>query len=186
MGPIYKAKKTEADAAAQEYVVLQSKNAAFINKHVDAYNELLAQQNAELAALPKTAYDGFAARIEALGRLTSKSQVMALANLFIILLFISIETAPVMVKLISYRSPYDFKLDAHEHAFAMQHKERTAVQFETVKNNVKFHTETGAFRVRAEIEAEKELIERSIKERMEKLRSDDVNWNVARKGFLSS
>jgi hypothetical protein len=184
MGPIYKAKQAAADKAATEYQALLAKNAAFINKNVNAYNELLAQQQAEIAALPREAYNGFAARIDALGRLTARSETVALANLFIILLFISIETAPIMVKLISYRSPYDFKLDAHEHVFAMQHKERTSEQFEAVKNKIKFHTETGAFRVRAEIEAEKELIERSIKERMESVRNDDVNWKVARKGFL--
>jgi hypothetical protein len=68
----------------------------------------------------------------------------------------------------------------------MQHRERTSEQFESVKNKIKFHTETGAFRVRAEIEAEKELIERSIKERMEGIRNEDVNWKTARKGFLAS
>jgi len=185
MGPIYQAKKAEADKVAAEYQALLAKNANYINEHVAAHNALLAQQQEEIDALPKEGFSGLAARIDALGRLTARSQTVALANLFIILLFIAIETAPVMVKLIAYRSPYDFKLDAHEHAFEMQHKERTAEQFETVKNKIKFHTETGAFRVRAEIEAEKALIEKSIKERMEGLRNDDVNWKAARKGFLA-
>ena len=186
MGPIYQAKKAEADKAAAEYQALLAKNANYINEHVAAHNALMAQQQEEINALPQTGFSGLAARIDALGRLTARSETIAIANLFIILLFIAIETAPVMVKLISYRSPYDYKLDAHEHAFEMQHKERTSEQFEAVKNKIKFHTETGAFRVRAEIEAEKELIERSIKERMEQLRGDDVNWKTARKGFLSS
>jgi len=186
MGPIYAAKMAAAEKAAAEYQALLAKNSELINKNVEDHNALLAQQNEEIAALPREAYNGFAARIDALGRLTSRSQTVALANLFIILLFISIETAPIMVKLISYRSPYDFKLDAHEHTFAMQHRERTSEQFESVKNKIKFHTETGAFRVRAEIEAEKELIERSIKERMEGIRNEDVNWKTSRKGFLAS
>lgn len=186
MGPIYMAKQAAAEKAELEYQALLAKNSGLINTYVADHNALLAQQRAEIAALPREAYNGFAARIDALGRLTSRSETVALANLFIILLFISIETAPIMVKLISHRSPYDFKLDAHEHAFEMQHKERTSEQFEAVKNKIKFHTETGAFRVRAEIEAEKELIERSIKERMAQLRNDDVNWKAARKGFLSN
>lgn len=186
MGPIYKAKKLEADKAATAYQTLANRNNDLINKRVAAYNQLLAKQTAEIEALPRERYNGLAARIDALGRITAKSETVALANLFIILLFIAIETAPIMVKLISYRSPYDFKLDAHEHAFEMSHKERTSEQFESVKNKIKFHTETGAYRVRAEIEAEKELIEKGIKERMEKLAGDDVNWKVSRKGFLSS
>ena len=185
MVPIYKAKKAEADKAAADYAALAAKNNEAINEHAISYNEILAQEKAEIAAFPHERYNGFAARIDALGRLTDASQTIALANLFIILLFISIETAPIMVKLISYRSPYDYKLDAHEHAFAMQHKERTSEQFDDMKNKVKFYGETGAFRVRAEIDAEKELIEKSIKERLEKLRSEDVDWKK-RKGFLAS
>ena len=50
---------------------------------------------------------------------------------------------------------------------------------------MKFYGETGAFRVRAEIDAEKELIVKSIKERLEKLQSEDVDWKK-RKGFLAS
>jgi hypothetical protein len=186
MGPIYRAKKLEADKAEAAYMNVLNTNNGLINEHVAAYNELLARQQAEIESLPRGRYNGFAARIDALGRLTAKSQAIALANLFIILLFIAIETAPIMVKLISYRSPYDFKVDAHEYAFEMNHKERTAEQFESAKNKIKFHTETGAFRVRAEIEAEKALIEKSIKERLDKLNESDVNWRKARKGFLSS
>jgi hypothetical protein len=38
-----------------------------------------------------------------------------LANIFIILLFIAIETAPVMVKLISSKGPYDYMLETEEY-----------------------------------------------------------------------
>ena len=40
------------------------------------------------------------------------------------LLFISIETAPIFVKLISSRSPYDYLLEEHEHVFKMNNLER--------------------------------------------------------------
>lgn len=184
MGPIYQAKLQAAAQAEREYQALLQQNGGFINERVDAYNTLLAQQQATIDALPAEGYNGFAARIEALGRVTARSEVVAMANFFIMLLFILIEIAPIMVKLISNRSPYDFKLDAHEHVFAMQHKERTGVQFEDAKNKLKFYTETGAYRVRAEIEAEKELITKSIQERLDKLRDQDTNWKQARKGFL--
>jgi hypothetical protein len=39
---------------------------------------------------------------------------MATAELFLILLFIAIETAPIFVKLISSRGPYDELLELHE------------------------------------------------------------------------
>jgi hypothetical protein len=40
------------------------------------------------------------------------------------LLFIAIETAPVFVKLISARGPYDDLLEAHEHAYIIFRKEQ--------------------------------------------------------------
>jgi hypothetical protein len=55
--------------------------------------------------------------MEALDRLTQKSSAIWLANWFIILLFIAVETAPVFVKLISDRGPYDHLLKIEEHGF---------------------------------------------------------------------
>ncbi|PZX55967.1 uncharacterized protein DUF4407 [Algoriphagus ratkowskyi] len=59
-------------------------------------------------------FDGLAARMEALDGLTKESASMATANIFIMLLFIAIETAPIFVKLISPRGPYDEYLELHE------------------------------------------------------------------------
>ncbi|OQY45237.1 MAG: DUF4407 domain-containing protein [Candidatus Parabeggiatoa sp. nov. 2] len=57
-------------------------------------------------------YDGLAARLEALGELTTKNDTLWFAYLFITLLFFTIETAPIFVKLISSKGPYDFILEA--------------------------------------------------------------------------
>ena len=59
-------------------------------------------------------FDGLAARMEALAALTKESSTMAMANILIMLLFIAIETAPIFVKLISPRGPYDEYLELHE------------------------------------------------------------------------
>jgi len=59
-------------------------------------------------------FDGLAARMGALDALTTESSAMAMANVFIMLLFIAIETAPIFVKLISPRGPYDEYLELHE------------------------------------------------------------------------
>jgi hypothetical protein len=55
--------------------------------------------------------------MEALSRLTNNSQAIWLANWFIILLFIAVETAPVFVKLISPQGPYDHLLKIVEYGF---------------------------------------------------------------------
>ncbi|MFN3556888.1 MAG: DUF4407 domain-containing protein [Bacteroidales bacterium] len=80
-------------------------------------------------------YDGFAARIDALGALTRQSRAIYLANLFIILLFIAVETAPILVKLISPRGPYDDLLEKHEHVFSKYRLEHmTRLEQRTLEN----------------------------------------------------
>lgn len=68
-------------------------------------------------------YDGLAARIDALSMLTKESSAMSLTNIFIVFLFIVIETTPIIVKLMSQRGPYDELLEAHEHAYKNYRKE---------------------------------------------------------------
>ncbi|MEZ4926904.1 MAG: DUF4407 domain-containing protein [Saprospiraceae bacterium] len=54
-------------------------------------------------------------QIEALGRLTAKDTTMRLVSLFIMLIFIAIETAPILAKLIAKRGDYDEILDMEKH-----------------------------------------------------------------------
>jgi hypothetical protein len=72
------------------------------------------------------AYDGLAARIDALSVLTAESQAMQYANLFLILLFISIEIAPIFMKFLTSRGPYDELLEAHEGEVKRYKEERVA------------------------------------------------------------
>ena len=78
--------------------------------------ELQQSNNQKITAIENPDYTGFAARLEALSRLTQGSSSLWLANLFIIFLFIAIETAPVLVKLISSRGPYDHMLASIEYS----------------------------------------------------------------------
>lgn len=68
------------------------------------------QVASEVMALKRGNLSGPAARMDALSNITKKSYAIWLANWFIILLFVAVETAPVFVKLISPRGPYDHLL----------------------------------------------------------------------------
>jgi chromosome segregation ATPase len=72
-------------------------------------NELHYSEENEINALKQDRknYDGLAARLEALGELTTKNDTLWFAYLFITLLFFTIETAPIFVKLISSKGLYD-------------------------------------------------------------------------------
>jgi hypothetical protein len=114
-GPIYKIKKAEADKVEEELRLLQSTNQALIAAKRQQIASIQVGKNQELVAIEHPDYTGFAARLEGLGRLTGKNASLWLANIFIILLFIAIETAPVLVKLISSKGPYDFMLETEEY-----------------------------------------------------------------------
>ena len=119
-GPIYKIKKADADRVDHELAELTKQNESLIREKVTALSTNDSLVAAEINALEKQRLDGPAARMEALSRLTEKSAAIALANWFIILLFIAVETAPVFVKLISPQGPYDHLLKIEEHGFEGQ------------------------------------------------------------------
>ncbi|HEX5169644.1 MAG TPA: DUF4407 domain-containing protein [Cyclobacteriaceae bacterium] len=125
-GPIYKIKKADADRVDEELAELTLRNEALIKEKLGtlAHNDSLV--SVEINSLVKQRLDGPAARMEALSRLTDQSNAIALANWFIILLFIAVETAPVFVKLISQQGPYDHLLKIEEHGFEGQRIEEMA------------------------------------------------------------
>lgn len=69
-------------------------------------------------------FNGFAARLQALDELGKASNIMAMASLFIMGLFIALEISPVLVKLITPVGPYDYMLDKTENDFRLYSKEK--------------------------------------------------------------
>ncbi len=185
MGPIYRAKKLEAEKAEAEFIILADKNNKSIQERQVMLSSLEAKRSSELNQLAKVRLTGFAARMEALERVAARSDIIYYAGIFIMLLFIAIETAPIFVKLISARSPYDFVLDKHEHAFAMNHKSITSSLSSVTKNEIAFLINTNAHKTDLAIKAEKELSDRAIKEHVERLKEKPMMWReLLRRGKL--
>ena len=178
LGPIYRAKKMDADNAQAELENLTAINAPLIAQHEQRIGELQAEVENEIASLERTAYGGMAARMEALSRLSQSSEAIFFASIFITLLFIAIETSPIFVKLISYRSPYDYLLHEHEHVYAMANLEHTTLLSNEVRGKVKYDTETGAHLVKTRIAVQKELIDHKLKEKLEELKQRPFDWKL--------
>lgn len=126
LGPIYKVKKADADRSNEELHQLRNLNQEKISAIEQQINDNDKAFRSELAAIERTAVNGPAARLEALDRLSENSAAIAWANWFIMLLFIALETAPVLVKLISARGPYDNLLKVEEHNFLATETEEMA------------------------------------------------------------
>jgi len=117
LGPIYKVKKANADSAQIALVkteVLNGSRIRLLESMVTSNDSLITFG---IGALVRGRMNGPSGRMEALARLTAESSAMAWAHWFIMLLFIAIETAPVFVKLISAKGPYDNLLAVEEHSF---------------------------------------------------------------------
>lgn len=170
LGPIYQTKKLAADQAQAELDSLTAKTQPQILEKEKAIAQLEADVRTETAALDRTKFDGMAARMEALRRLTERSPAILLASLFILLLFVAIETAPIFVKLISPRSPYDYLLHEQEHVFEMSHLEKTTLLGNSIKNKLKHDTEVGLHDLNARITAEKAVIDQKLQETLEGLK----------------
>lgn len=93
-----------------------------LNKEVDGLIKL-KEKELEDAKPTEENYNGFAARMQALDELGANNPILGTAAIFIALVFISLETAPVLVKLIAPKGPYDFLLEKHEHSFKIFSKE---------------------------------------------------------------
>ncbi|MEM9548673.1 MAG: DUF4407 domain-containing protein [Bacteroidota bacterium] len=181
LGPIYKAKKKDADNSQKELEnTLVTLNPEIEAKRTEIKN-MEALMNGDLTKMEKVKLDGFAARLDALGNLASKSSTIFWASIFITLLFIAIETAPLFVKLISERSPYDFRLDQHESMVKNGHSVFVNRLNSATQNENQFLKETERYQTLQAIAAEKELIKKVIQTEVDQLKEKPFTWQAYRK-----
>ncbi len=185
MGPIYAVKRAEAERVESELNSLVNDNHKLIQSREAMIQERQTELKQALFSLEDAKFNGFAAKIEAMNRLSSKSNAIYYAGLFIMLLFIAIELAPILVKLISERSPYDFVLDKHEFKYEMNHKYiNDTLQSETL-NNLNFDIDTGRYKTQLAIDAEKEISKKALKDHLESIKSEPLVWkDLLKKGKL--
>ncbi len=176
LGPIYKAKKAQADQAQAELDALLALNLPAITTKEAAKQEVMVKQQSDVASLERGAYGGLASRMEALSRLSAGSEAIMLASIFITLLFVAIETAPIFVKLIAYRSPYDYLLHDTEHVYEMENLEKVTLRNNGTKRRVHFDTETGEHALKERIQAENTLTSHKVNEQLETLKKSGVGW----------
>jgi hypothetical protein len=161
LGPIYLTKKANADQAQAELEKLMAINLVSIKEKEQTIAQFETNAQGTISSLNRSSYDGFAARIDALSRLTQRSIAIYWASIFIMLLFVAVETAPIMVKLISQRSPYDYLLHQKEQVFEMDNLEKTTLLSNSTKNKVRMETEIDDYGTDAQLKTRKLKIDNS-------------------------
>lgn len=132
-------KEEQLDEAQRDYRETEQRNQARIGELEGQRKELMAlrQQEFEKQQPGIDQFDGIAARMDALSQLTEESDAMAMANLFIILLFVAIETAPIFVKLLAEKGPYDHFLEKHEEELLLYNEEMLTKTRENSRGRLK-------------------------------------------------
>ena len=138
-GPVYKEKREKHDAQLKELQQLKDSSSARIARKEIILLDLREKQKLQTANSQPIidGFDGLMARINALEKLPS------MPSLFILLLFIAIETAPVFAKIMAPKGAYDLKFEEQEETLkgwvAQQKNQRDAVLNTDISLNEKVY-----------------------------------------------
>ena len=164
-GPVFKEKIAKHDLAKKELDTLQKTNLAKIAEKEKKAKTLQADLDKKVTENQPIidSFDGLMARINALGKLPS------LPSFFIMLLFLAIETSPIIAKMLSPKGEYDYKLEDNETAL------KTHIEQNNHQRNLQKQTDASIYdKIYADIKEEKDLYEYKKKGAIEllKLQSD--------------
>lgn len=176
MGKIFLLKKNAAAESRAQYEQLKLDLMPKLEIKNQEYKVLLNDKDVAIQNASYAALNGFASRMKALHRLNTKEEIIRYTGFFLTLLFLLIECAPIIVKLISERTPYDYKLERLENMYAMQNTlevERNTLQ---TKSTVDFEKKTAGFRTFEKINAENEVFAHALLKEKENLINQNKSW----------
>lgn len=104
-------------------------------------------------------YKGFQAKMMAFSKLKNDTSTF-LSSLFIMLLFIIIETAPTFFKMMIASGPYDDLLRAEMHRVRVLSDKRISDINDNINTEIKISTEKNKNRLEAEVKANQEVLDR--------------------------
>lgn len=170
-GPVYKEKREQFEKTELELADLKIKNEALIinlQNKVSLLDSLKTNQKASEQSNINN-YDGLMARLDALEKLPPTPSI------FIMLLFMCIETAPIFTKLMSQKGPYDDKLKSIEHEIEMDNLEKI------LERNLLTNKKIKVFEYLESVDITKDLSSKSADEKIEKahlqiLENITENW----------
>jgi Domain of unknown function (DUF4407) len=164
-GPVYKEKREKHDTQLKAFDTLQKNSLAKIALLEKKGKILQADLDKKVTETQPIidSFDGLMARINALNKLPW------LPSFFIMLLFLAIETSPIIAKLLSPKGEYDFKIEDNEAAL------KTHIEQNNYQRRLQKQTDASIYdKIYADIKEEKGLYEHKKKGAIEllKLQSD--------------
>lgn len=133
----------------------------------DGYSELI-----------KGEYHGFQAKMSAFNQMKEENSSTNLASVFIMLLFVIIETAPTFFKMMIASGPYDDLLRSEMHRARVMSDKRISDLNDEINTEIMISTEKNKNRLEAEIAANKEVMSRIAEVQSELLNAAIEKWRV--------
>ena len=166
-GPVYKEKREKHDASLKELATLKTTNEAKIAEKEKTGKQLQADLDKKVLQTQPIieGFDGLMARINALNKLPW------LPSFFIMLLFLAIETSPIIAKLLAPKGEFDFKQEEAETAMKATLAQNKYQRELLVKTSAEMHD-----KVYADISGDKNLYDLQRKKATELLELQAHNF----------
>ena len=174
-GPVYKEKREKHDATLREFETLKTTNEAKIAEKEKTGKQLQADLDKKVSQTQPIieGFDGLMARINALNKLPW------MPSFFIMLLFLAIETSPIIAKLLAPKGEFDFKQEEAETAMKATLEQNKYQRELLVKTSAQMHD-----RVYADIAEDKSLYDLQRKNATELLELQSNNFVEKQKATL--
>ncbi|SNR23088.1 DUF4407 domain-containing protein [Flavobacterium sp. ov086] len=174
-GPVYKEKREKHDATLKEFEILKTTNEAKIAEKEKVGKQLQADLDKKVSQTQPIieGFDGLMARINALNKLPW------LPSFFIMLLFLAIETSPIIAKLLAPKGEFDFKQEEAETAMKATLEQNKYQRDLLVKTSAEMHD-----KVYADIAEDKSLYDLQRKNAKELLELQSNSFVEKQKATL--
>lgn len=121
-------------------------------------------------------YKGFQAKMKAFTELKEESWATNVSSLFIMLLFIIVETAPTFLRMMVADGSYENLLDAEKHRIEVLSSKKKSDLNDEINTEIQISIEKNRQRLEAEVLANKELLEKLAKTQAELLQAAIEKW----------
>ena len=157
-----KQRKADIDLITSEMKELSEK----IRNASSIYSELISKN-----------FNGFQAKMSAFSKMKEDNSTTNMSSIFIMLLFVIIETAPTFFKMMIASGPYDDLLRAEMHRVRVLSEKRISDVNDEINTSVQITVEKNKGRLEAELAANKLVMEKLAKAQAEILERAIDDWS---------
>lgn len=150
-----------------------------LQSEIDEVKKRLDGNTSEYVKLIDSEFGGFQARMLAFNKMKEEHKSTHITSLFIMLLFIIIETTPTFFKMMIASGPYDDLLRSEMHKARVMSDKRISDINDEINTEVKISTERNKNKLEAEVAANKELLSQIALAQSELLSTAIEEWRKA-------